>query len=77
MAFLVIGAFFVTDKLRYAGMPVAERKEQLLWEKENFPKLDALYADGYYSLYKMSEYGAQMGEYAFAKEEILEYLGIE
>ena len=26
---------------------------------------------------KMSEYEAQMGEYAFAKEEILEYLGIE
>lgn len=26
---------------------------------------------------KMLEYEAQMGEYAFAKEEILEYLGIE
>ncbi|MBD5454739.1 MAG: hypothetical protein HDR30_10555 [Lachnospiraceae bacterium] len=70
---LAVGVFFITDKFRYAEMPVAEQKEQLLWEKENFPKLDALYADGdyegilefentncadgYYSLYNWEHYG--------------------
>lgn len=73
LALLAVGLFFITDKFRYAEMPVAERKEQLLWEKENFPKLDALYADGdydgilefentycadgYYSLYSWEHYG--------------------
>lgn len=48
VALLAVGLFLITDKFWYAKMPVAERKEQLLWEKENFPKLDALYADGDY-----------------------------
>ena len=73
VALLAVGLFFITDNLRYTNMPVAEQREQLLWEKENFPKLDALYADedydsilefentncadGYYSIYNWEHYG--------------------
>lgn len=71
-ALLLIGLFFITNRFSYAEAPIAERKEQLLWEKENFPKLDALYmeedydgilefentncADGYYSIYNWEHY---------------------
>ena len=48
VALLAIGLFLITDRFRYARMSAAEQKEQLLWEKENFPKLDALYAAGDY-----------------------------
>lgn len=47
-AVLVFGAVFVINKFEYAEIPAAERKEQMLWEKENFPILDELYADGDY-----------------------------
>lgn len=71
-ALLVFGIFLGVDKLRYREVSVAEQKEQMLWEKENFPKLDALYAeedydgilefertnceDGYYSIYNWAHY---------------------
>ena len=72
-AVLVFGVSLGVKKLWYGEMPMAERKELLLWEKENFPKLDALYeegdydsilefentncAEGYYSIYNWEHYG--------------------
>ncbi|MCM1251613.1 MAG: zinc ribbon domain-containing protein [Clostridium sp.] len=47
-AILVFGAVFIFRKIQDATVPMAGTKEQMLWEKENFPKMNEMYAAGDY-----------------------------
>lgn len=76
-ACLVFGVFFIINKFSYEEIPVAERKEQLLWEKENFPKLDELYAGGDYDgILEYEEKNCKDGYYSIYNWEHADFISI-
>lgn len=63
VAVFACSALFLYRKQENSGPSEEEARARLLWERENFPKLDAMYAEGDYDGILRYVYGNEEGEY--------------